>query len=44
MLIRIMFRRVLFRSVVSYYGKGALLALGLDLKIRAFTKKSEITR
>ena len=24
-------------AVVSYYGKGALLALGLDLKIRAFT-------
>ncbi len=25
-------------AVVSYYGKGALLALGLDLKIREFTK------
>ena len=25
-------------SVVSYYGKGALLALGLDLQIRNFTK------
>ena len=25
-------------SVVSYYGKGALLALGLDLQIRSFTK------
>ncbi|OYY55362.1 MAG: peptidase M61, partial [Polynucleobacter sp. 35-46-207] len=25
-------------AVVSYYGKGALLALGLDLKIRNFTK------
>lgn len=25
-------------AVVSYYGKGALLALGLDLQIRAFTK------
>ena len=25
-------------AVVSYYGKGALLALGLDLKIRAFSK------
>jgi predicted metalloprotease with PDZ domain len=25
-------------SVVSYYGKGALLALGLDLQIRAFSK------
>jgi predicted metalloprotease with PDZ domain len=24
-------------AVVSYYGKGALLALGLDLKIRTFT-------
>ena len=24
-------------AVVSYYGKGALLALGLDLKIRAFS-------
>lgn len=24
-------------AVVSYYGKGALLAIGLDLKIRAFT-------
>lgn len=24
-------------AVVSYYGKGALLALGLDLQIRAFT-------
>jgi predicted metalloprotease with PDZ domain len=26
---------------VSYYGKGALLALGLDLKIRAFTKNQK---
>jgi len=25
-------------AVVSYYGKGALLALGLDLQIRAFSK------
>ena len=25
-------------AVVSYYGKGALIALGLDLQIRAFTK------
>jgi predicted metalloprotease with PDZ domain len=28
-------------AVVSYYGKGALLALGLDLQIRAFTKKQK---
>ena len=28
-------------AVVSYYGKGALLALGLDLKIRAFTKNHQ---
>jgi len=28
-------------SVVSYYGKGALLALGLDLKIRAFTSNRQ---
>ena len=28
-------------AVVSYYGKGALLALGLDLKIRAFTKNQK---
>jgi predicted metalloprotease with PDZ domain len=27
--------------VVSYYGKGALLALGLDLKIRAFTSNRQ---
>jgi predicted metalloprotease with PDZ domain len=26
---------------VSYYGKGALLALGLDLKIRAFTNNQK---
>jgi predicted metalloprotease with PDZ domain len=28
-------------AVVSYYGKGALLALGLDLKIRAFTSNRQ---
>ena len=28
-------------SVVSYYGKGALVALGLDLQIRAFTKNKQ---
>ena len=28
-------------AVVSYYGKGALLALGLDLQIRAFTKNQQ---
>ena len=28
-------------AVVSYYGKGALLALGLDLKIRAFTNNQK---
>jgi predicted metalloprotease with PDZ domain len=28
-------------AVVSYYGKGALLALGLDLKIRTFTKNRQ---
>ena len=28
-------------AVVSYYGKGALLALGLDLKIRAFTNNRQ---
>lgn len=28
-------------AVVSYYGKGALLALGLDLKIRAFSKNRQ---
>ena len=28
-------------SVVSYYGKGALLALGLDLQIRAFSKNQK---
>jgi hypothetical protein len=28
-------------SVVSYYGKGALLALGLDLQIRAFSKNKQ---
>jgi len=28
-------------AVVSYYGKGALLALGLDLKIRAFSKNKK---
>jgi len=28
-------------AVVSYYGKGALLALGLDLKIRTFTKNQK---
>ena len=28
-------------AVVSYYGKGALLALGLDLKIRAFTSNQQ---
>jgi len=28
-------------AVVSYYGKGALLALGLDLKIRAFTNNHQ---
>jgi predicted metalloprotease with PDZ domain len=28
-------------AVVSYYGKGALLALGLDLKIRAFTSNQK---
>lgn len=28
-------------AVVSYYGKGALLALGLDLQIRAFTKNKQ---
>ena len=27
--------------VVSYYGKGALLALGLDLQIRAFSKNKK---
>ena len=28
-------------AVVSYYGKGALLALGMDLQIRAFTKNRQ---
>ena len=28
-------------AVVSYYGKGALLALGLDLQIRAFTNNKQ---
>jgi predicted metalloprotease with PDZ domain len=28
-------------AVVSYYGKGALLALGLDLKIRTFTENHQ---
>ena len=28
-------------AVVSYYGKGALLALGLDLQIRAFTSNKK---
>jgi predicted metalloprotease with PDZ domain len=28
-------------AVVSYYGKGALLALGLDLKIREFSKNKQ---
>lgn len=28
-------------AVVSYYGKGALLALGLDLKIRNFTNEQQ---
>jgi predicted metalloprotease with PDZ domain len=28
-------------TVVSYYGKGALLALGLDLQIRAFSKNKK---
>ena len=28
-------------AVVSYYGKGALLALGLDLKIREFTSNQK---
>lgn len=28
-------------AVVSYYGKGALLALGLDLQIRAFSKNTK---
>ena len=28
-------------AVVSYYGKGALLALGLDLQIRAFSKNHQ---
>ncbi len=28
-------------AVVSYYGKGALLALGLDLQIRAFSKNQK---
>ena len=28
-------------AVVSYYGKGALLALGLDLNIRSFTKNQK---
>ena len=28
-------------TVVSYYGKGALVALGLDLQIRAFTKNKQ---
>lgn len=28
-------------AVVSYYGKGALFALGLDLKIRDFTKNRQ---
>ena len=28
-------------AVVSYYGKGTLLALGLDLKIRAFSKNQQ---
>ena len=28
-------------AVVSYYGKGALLALGLDLKIRAFSNNRQ---
>jgi predicted metalloprotease with PDZ domain len=28
-------------AVVSYYGKGALLALGLDLKIRTFTNNQK---
>ena len=28
-------------AVVSYYGKGALVALGLDLQIRAYTKNKQ---
>ena len=28
-------------AVVSYYGKGALLALGLDLQIRAYSKNKQ---
>ena len=28
-------------AVVSYYGKGALIALGLDLQIRAFTNNKQ---
>lgn len=28
-------------AVVSYYGKGALIALGLDLQIRAFSKNKK---
>ncbi len=28
-------------AVVSYYGKGALIALGLDLQIRAFSKNKQ---
>jgi predicted metalloprotease with PDZ domain len=28
-------------TVVSYYGKGALVALGLDLQIRVFTKNKQ---
>jgi predicted metalloprotease with PDZ domain len=28
-------------AVVSYYGKGALIALGLDLKIRAYTSNRQ---
>jgi predicted metalloprotease with PDZ domain len=28
-------------AVVSYYGKGALLAIGLDLQIRAFSKNKQ---
>ena len=28
-------------AVVSYYGKGALIALGLDLQIRAFSKNQK---
>lgn len=28
-------------AVVSYYGKGALLALGVDLQIRGFSKNKK---